>query len=105
MLGCMGTIEDAGTNDLYIFDASDSRWTKLPKVGKTKADGSTHNIPEARRQCNLQFHDGFIYQWGGIPYTSGMFRYDLTAEAWEEIETVGDEPTVVSFFGSVIHDN
>ena len=41
----MGTIDAAGSNDLYVFDVSANIWKKLPKVGKVKTDGTSHRVP------------------------------------------------------------
>ena len=49
ILGCMATIDESGTNDLYQFDTETLLWKKLPKVGKVKADGSSHPLPGKRR--------------------------------------------------------
>ena len=32
----------------------------MPKVAKTG-----HTLPAARTECKLNYHNGFIYLWGG----------------------------------------
>ena len=52
-------------------------------MGKVNPNGSTHSVPKMTRACNIKFHNGFIYQWGGMYDVSGMNRFDLTAKVWE----------------------
>ena len=72
-----------------------------------KPDGSFHSLPKINRACNIKFYNGFIYQWGGRTETRGIYRYDLAAKGWEELETGGDtsEPDNLSFYGSIIKDD
>ena len=73
-----------------------------------KPGGSAHDffIPKRDWACNIKFDNGYIYQWGGNSYSrSNMYRYDLTAQAWEELETDNNqEPQKYAYFGSYIKD-
>ena len=78
----------------------------MPKIAKTG-----HFVPSPRRQCTLEYYEGFIYLWGGdLNDLNGtdaavLYRYDLTSEAWEVVEVIGDLPVARSFFGSGIYND
>lgn len=63
----------------------------MPKIAK-----GGHSLPDPRRECNLNYYDGFIYKWGGNLYEDNvgakLYRYDLTNEQWEYIPVTGDLP-------------
>ena len=60
----------------------------MPRVAK-----SGLSVPAPRRMCNINYHNGFIYLWGGELWEgnagSELHRYDLTSEEWEAMSVSG----------------
>ena len=91
VISCFATEEVFASDELYIYDSSTETWRKMPKVAK-----SGHKVPPARRMCNINYYDGFVYLWGGELWEdnegSQLYRYDLSLEQWEAIKVTGKLP-------------
>jgi N-acetylneuraminic acid mutarotase len=80
-------------NDTWTYDLAANAWTELDPVGDIPAARSYHSLVYDSRHGQVILFGGAAEDWG----FNDTWTYDLAANAWTELDPIGDLPSARGF--------
>eukprot|EP00887_Chlorella_sp_A99_P003455 scaffold7.g3455.t1 len=118
-----GVASGTELGDMWAFDFLRRRWTQLAPEPPARRTGAPAACPEARSDLVGWVHQDHLYIYGGASQELGvvmpgsvpplpqahtfddMWRFDLVAHRWEEVECEGNRPPSLSEAALAVHRN